>query len=329
LSMPLIPHSDHSAPFYLFNGHLQTIIPSVLRQVKGVNYRRERIRTDDGDFLDLDWSSSAQPSRLLAILSHGLEGDSQRPYILGMVRELNAQGWHALAWNFRGCSGEPNRQLRFYHSGATEDLAHVVAWARQTGLYDSLALIGFSLGGNLTLKYLGESGRNLPVEIKRAVVFSVPLDLQACARKIALRSNFIYSRRFLKSLRKKVETKSLLMPDRLSMDRYRKVQSIEDFDEYYTAPLHGFAGATDYYQQCSSKYFLAHIPIPTLIVNAKNDPFLTPECYAEDLVKDLAHVFLEIPQKGGHCGFFSNTLHGTYWSEKRALQFLSESNENG
>jgi len=327
--MPLILHSDHSSPFYLFNGHLQTIIPSVLRKVKGVNYRRERIRTDDGDFLDLDWSDSVQPSRRLAILSHGLEGDSRRPYMLGMVRELNAQGWHAMAWNFRGCSGEPNSLLRFYHSGATEDLAHVVEWALQTGLYDSLALIGFSLGGNLTLKYLGERGRNLPSEIKRAVVFSVPMDLQACSRKIAIRSNFIYSRRFLKSLRKKVKTKSLLMPDRLSLNAYRKVRSIEDFDEYYTAPLHGFGGATDYYQQCSSKYFLAHISIPTLIVNAKNDPFLAPECYTEDLVKDLAHVFLEIPQKGGHCGFFSNTLHGTYWSEKRALQFLSESNDNG
>jgi uncharacterized protein len=327
--MPLIRHSNHTSPFYLFNGHLQTIIPSVLRKVKGVKYQRERTKTPDGDFLDLDWSYTQQPSRRLAILSHGLEGDSGRPYILGMVRELNAQGWDALAWNFRGCSGEPNHQLRFYHSGATEDLDHVVQCALKTGRYDQIALIGFSLGGNLTLKYLGERGKELNPAIRRSVVFSVPLDLQACSRKIAQRSNFIYSRRFLKSLRNKVALKSRRMPDRLSLDSYRKVRSIEDFDEYYTAPLHGFAGAKEYYKQCSSRYFLAQIPIPTLIVNARNDPFLAPECFDEELVKDLPQVFLEIPQKGGHCGFFSNTLHGTYWSEERALQFLSETNENG
>lgn len=329
--MPLIPHSDHTAPFYLFNGHLQTIVPSVLRKVKGVNYQRERILTSDGDFLDLDWSrvESRMESRSvgefnrLAILSHGLEGDSYRPYILGMVRELNAQGWDALAWNFRGCSGETNQVLRFYHSGATEDLEAVVQHALKTGKYTTIALIGFSLGGNLTLKYLGEKGKDLPPEIKRSVVFSVPLDLQACSTKLGLPGNTIYNQRFLRSLRRKVATKAALMPDRLSLDAYQKVRTVEDFDEYYTAPLHGYQGAKDYYQRCSAKHFLATIAIPTLIVNAKNDPFLSEECYQEALVRDLPHVFLEVPDKGGHCGFFSNSLHGTYWSEERALQFLT------
>jgi predicted alpha/beta-fold hydrolase len=333
--MPLIRHSNHSSPFYLFNAHLQTIIPSLLRKVKGVNYRRERIHTPDGDFLDLDWSlmkSLAKPStavqpptgnKQLAILSHGLEGDSSRPYILGMVRELNAHGWDALAWNYRGCSGETNQQLRFYHSGATDDLDLIIKHALQAGQYTSLALIGFSLGGNLTLKYLGEKGKNLAPQIKRAVVFSVPLDLQACSTKLSEPGNVIYHRRFLKSLRQKVATKALHMPERLSLEAYRNVKTLQDFDEYYTAPLHGFRGAVDYYHRCSAKNFLSTIVIPTLIVNAQNDPFLPAECFAEDLVKDLPQVFLEIPEKGGHCGFFSNTLHGTYWSEERALKFIS------
>ncbi|MES2731758.1 MAG: alpha/beta fold hydrolase [Bacteroidota bacterium] len=327
--MPLVTSSTHTPPFYLFNAHLQTIIPSLLRKVKGVNYRRERIQTPDGDFLDLDWSSTKslantdKRSPKLAILSHGLEGDSSRPYILGMVRELNAQGWDALAWNFRGCSGETNHQLRFYHSGATDDLGLLVTHALQSGQYTSIALIGFSLGGNLTLKYLGEKAKTLPHEIKRAVVFSVPLDLQACSTKLSEPGNVIYHRRFLKSLRQKIAIKVVNMPERLSLEAYQHVKTLQDFDEYYTAPLHGFLGAVDYYHRCSAKNFLSTIAIPTLIVNAQNDPFLPAECYAEDLVKDLPEVFLEIPEKGGHCGFFSKTLHGTYWSEERALQFIS------
>ena len=341
--MPLIP-SDHAAPFYLFNGHLQTIIPS-LRRVKGVHYQRERIRTSDGDFLDLDWSltesrteslpksqtelptesTAGQPTDRLAILSHGLEGDSRRPYVLGMVRELNARGWDALAWNYRGCSGEPNQELRFYHSGATDDLEAVVHHALATGRYRQLALIGFSLGGNLTLKYLGEQGTALPSEIHRAVVFSVPLDLRSCAVKLGTRGNLLYHHRFLRSLRRKVRTKAARMPEQLNLD-YRLVKTLRDFDNHYTAPLHGFRDADEYYQRCSAKGFLASITIPTLIVNAKNDPILAAECYPVETVRNLPRVFLEIPEKGGHCGFFAKTLHGTYWSEARALRFLEENN---
>lgn len=322
--MPLISESDHQSPFFLLNGHFQTIIPSLFRRVKGVQYQRERIRTPDDDFLDLDWSKSGHQADRLAILSHGLEGDSSRQYILGMVKALNAQGWDALAWNFRSCSGEPNSQLRFYHSGATEDLEAVVTHALQKGKYQQIALIGFSLGGNLTLKYLGEKGTQLYPQIQRSVVFSVPLDLMASSIKIGIRSNGIYNRRFLNSLRNKVKHKAAMMPDRLSLDAYKKIKTIKDFDEYYTAPLHGFGSAEEYYRHCSAKHFLSTISIPTLIVNARNDPFLAPECYPEELVKDLPNVFLEIPQKGGHCGFYSDALHGTYWSEKRALQFLNE-----
>lgn len=319
--MPLIK-SDYKPPFYLFNAHLQTIVPSLLRRVTGVQYQRERLETSDGDFLDLDWSRKG--NNRLVILSHGLEGDSRRSYILGMVKALNEEGWDALAWNFRGCGGEINRNLRFYHSGSTEDLEEVITHASQQPPYQTIALIGFSLGGNLTLKYLGERKDSLRPQIKKAVVFSVPCDLQAGSLKMAQPGNTIYMRRFLKHLRKKVQAKALLLPGQIHDRDYHLLKNFRDFDDRYTAPLHGFKDAIDYWSQCSSKNFLRGIPIPTLIVNAKNDPFLSPECSPGDQVADLPNVYLETPEDGGHCGFYRDTLHGRYWSEERALRFLME-----
>jgi predicted alpha/beta-fold hydrolase len=318
--MPLIPQSDYKPPFYLFNAHLQTIVPGLFRKVEGVHYTRERIDTSDGDFLDLDWS--VKGNKRIAILSHGLEGDSYRPYIRGMVKELNANGWDAVAWNFRGCSGEVNRNLRFYHSGATEDLEEVIRHVLQKNQYQSIVLIGFSLGGNLTLKYLGEQSKNIYPQIKKAVVFSVPCDLQTGSLKMAGFGNKVYMTRFLRHLRKKVQAKAALMPDKIHDREYHLIKNFRDFDDRYTAPLHGFKDAIDYWTQCSSRNFLHTIAIPTLIVNAKNDPFLSPECFPENQVKELQHVFLEIPQEGGHCGFYAKDLHGKYWSEERAVRFL-------
>lgn len=324
--MPLITHSDYVPPPYLFNGHLQTIVPGVFRKIEGVKFRRERIATPDDDFLDLDWSRQGFAN--LAILSHGLEGDSGRPYIKGMVRMLNAHKWDALAWNFRGCSGEMNRQARFYHSGATDDLETVIRHALSCDCYESVALIGFSLGGNLTLKYLGEKGPGLPPAIKKSVVFSVPLCLASSCEAISRPGNFIYSKRFLNSLHRKVQSKSALMPGHSLLGAPQTVRTIRDFDDRYTAPLHGFENATAYYAASSAKSFLRHIAVPTLIVNAKNDPFLSPECYDPELVKGLEHVYLEIPSAGGHCGFPGRDLHGPAWSERRALAFLKSVNLN-
>ena len=319
--MPLIAHSDYSSPPYLFNRHLQTIVPSLFRKVNGVKFRRERITTPDDDFLDLDWSRQGFAN--LAILSHGLEGDSGRPYIKGMVRMLNAHKWDALAWNFRGCSGEMNRQARFYHSGATDDLDAVVQYALHCDCYESVALIGFSLGGNLTLKYLGEKGRNLAPAVKKSVVFSVPLCLAGSCETIARPGNYLYSKRFLDSLHRKVQSKSALMPGHTVLGAPRTVRSIKAFDDLYTAPLHGFENADAYYAACSAKSFLKDISIPTLIVNAQNDPFLSPECYDPKLVEGLENVYLEVPAEGGHCGFAGPDLNGPAWSEQRALAFLT------
>ncbi|MDQ3393585.1 MAG: alpha/beta fold hydrolase [Bacteroidota bacterium] len=318
--MPLIRSSTYKSPFFLFNKHLQTIIPALFRRVKDVAYSRERIETIDHDFLDLDWVLN--PSNKLAIISHGLEGDSNRPYVRGLAKALKEVGYEVLAWNFRGCSGEVNKQLRFYHSGATDDLEQVIDHALKKKNYREIILAGFSLGGNLTLKFLGEKGGNIPPQIKKSIVFSVPLNLHSSCLQISKPGNFIYSKRFLNRLKKKIEEKSLILPDKLSIAGYQKIKNLKDFDDVYTAPLHGFKDAVEYYEACSAINFLERISIPTLIVNAKNDPFLSTDCFPHDLLEHHPFVHFESPKQGGHCGFYSKNINGLYWSEIRALQFI-------
>lgn len=319
--MPLISNSTYSAPVFMGNGHVQTIFPQLLRWVPTVGYERERIATPDDDFLDLDWSKVG--SNQLAILSHGLEGSSTRTYIRGMVRALNQHGFDALAWNFRGCSGEPNRTLRFYHSGETQDLQTVIRHVQQQGVYKNVALVGFSLGGNMTLKYLGQSGHEVPSLIKCAVVFSVPCDLTAASLQMARPENALYMERFLKMLHQKIRAKMITMPGQISDTGYDQIKSFKDFDDRYTAPLHGFKSAEDYWQRASSKPWLPHIAIPTLLVNAQNDPFLAGSCYPIREAREHPSFFLETPESGGHVGFITFNAKGRYWSEARALEFLN------
>jgi uncharacterized protein len=313
--MPIVP-SKHKAPFYLFNGHLQTIVPGLFRTVEGVLYQRERLDTPDSDFIDLDWSKVG--SNELVVLSHGLEGDSGRPYIQGMVKVFNSYGIDALAWNYRSCSGEPNKLLRSYHLGASDDLDLVVRHALNTGQYDSIYLIGFSAGGNISLKYLGEAPDKVPKEVKRATVFSVPVDLKSSAKQISR----IYTQRFLKTLGAKLEQKKQMYPDDLSLEDYSVLWTFPEFDERYTAPLHGFKSAEEYYARVSSKQFLDNIQIPTLLVNAKNDPFLGKLCYPIQEAKNNPYLYLEMPDDGGHVGFIEDFRNDYYYSEERALRFL-------
>ncbi|CAN5871974.1 alpha/beta fold hydrolase [soil metagenome] len=319
--MPLVESSYHQRPRYLFNGHLQTIIPSLFRKVELV-YERERILTPDGDFLDLDWSRVG--SEQLTILSHGLEGSADRPYIRGMVKALNQSGSDALAWNFRSCSGQPNQLLRSYHMGATDDLEQVIKHAVCEKGYQSINLVGFSMGGGLTLLYLGQRPKEVAPQVQRAVVFSVPCHLQTATQTMASRSNMIYMRRFLRSLRGKLHHKALLLPGQLELTDYQKMRTFHEFDNRYTAPLHGFASADDYYERCSYRQYLPAIQVPTLIVNALNDPFLSPECYPVEEAKQNPNVFLEIPPHGGHVGFAISLREDRYYSEARAVRFLKE-----
>jgi len=309
---------NYKRPSLLFSGHLETIYPALFRTIE-LSYERERIFTPDGDFLDLDWIKNN--SKKLVIISHGLEGNSSRAYMKGMAKAFSTNGFDVIAWNFRGCSDEMNKMLRFYHSGATDDLDLVVRHAQRNG-YTEIYLIGFSLGGNLTLKYLGE--RNSSSEITKAVVFSTPLDLHTSCLKISKPGNVIYSARFIKSLKNKVIQKSKLIPG-LDLKGIERIDTLISFDDRYTAPLHGFDSALDYYNKCSSINFIESITLPTLIVNAQNDPFLSELCYPVSKVKNHPWVKFENPRYGGHVGFAQFDKNGLYWSEERALSFLTSS----
>jgi uncharacterized protein len=305
-------------PFFLFGPHMETIYPALLRRVILAGYTRERIATPDDDFLDLDWLR--KDSGKVVIISHGLEGNSSRPYIKGMAKALHDNGFDVVAWNFRGCSEEMNRQLRFYHSGATDDLQTVITHVIEKKKYNVVFLVGFSLGGNVTLKYLGEGPA--PSAVKKAVVFSVPMDLKSSCKKISRPGNRIYSNRFLKSLKSKILLKSR---DRKELDTSKlgAIKTLTEFDDCYTAPLHGFKNADDYYEQCSSIHFIQHIKIPTLIINTLNDPFLSPECFPTTALEKHPFVKLQVLSRGGHVGFAQFNKNGLYWSEQRALEFLA------
>ncbi|NOS91288.1 MAG: alpha/beta fold hydrolase [Cyclobacteriaceae bacterium] len=303
----------YEAPSLFFNAHIETICPALFRKIQLSPYQRERITTPDDDFLDLDWLK--QGSNKLVIISHGLEGNSQRAYIQGMAKHFFSNGYDVLAWNYRGCSGEMNRQQRFYHSGATDDLKWVIDNASAN--YDSIYLVGFSLGGNLSLKYLGEG--NVNSLVKKAVVFSVPLELHTSCLEILKSSNWMYHHRFLRSLKAKVIAKANQRTD-LDISQLDQIKTLIQFDDHFTAPIHGFANAIDYYKKCSSLYFLSEIRIPTLIVNAKNDPFLSNDCYPE--LPAGSSVKMETPSHGGHVGFAQFGQNGLYWSELRAFDFI-------
>ena len=322
-AMPLVADAHYQPPFYLFNGHLQTIVPSLWRTVPEVAYQRERLELPDGDFLNLDWSRlpGHRPPNGLALVSHGLEGDASRPYVRGMVRALNAAGFDALAWNYRSCGGEMNRLLRSYHLGDTEDLDRVLRHALAAGRYRRAYLLGFSAGGNVTLKYLGEDAARVPAEVQRAAVFSVPTDLQASSVHIGRLQNQVYLRRFLKSLRQKVRDKAELLPGQVDLEGIEELRDFQQFDDKYTAPMHGFNSAEAYYQYASSGRYLSGIRVPTLLVNAQNDPFLPASCYPREVAANSPYVFLETPLDGGHVGFAESS--GEYYSERRAVEFLT------
>ena len=320
----MIGRMQHYAPpIYLRNGHLQTVWPTLLRRVVHPPYRRERILTPDDDFLDLDWSTVGSPS--LAILSHGLEGHSRRAYITGMVNALNWAGIDALAWNYRGCSGDINRQPILYHNGSTYDLDTVLRHATAKDHYRRLFLVGFSLGGNLSLLYAGEQGTQIHPRLKGVIGFSVPCELSHGSEAISRPACAIYLKRFLHHLHQKVKAKRAQYPELVDDRDYHQIRTFKQFDDRYTAPLHNFASAEDYWERCSCNRQLPNISIPALIVNALDDPILIGDCYPRDLVRGTPCVSLETPAHGGHVGFM---LPGTtYWSELRTIRFILENGE--
>jgi len=315
--MPIVEHSFYKRPKWLFNSHLETIYPAIFRKVELKSSEKERILTTDGDFLDLEWYK--QNSTKLVIISHGLEGNSSRAYMVGMAKIFFDNGVDVLTWNFRSCSEEMNSSLIFYHSGATYDLDVVVKHAENS--YQEINFIGFSLGGNLTLKYLGEKGASNS-KIKKGVAISVPLHLSSSSKKISALENSLYSKRFLKTLKKKILQKSQAYPDQMKVDVLRKIKTLTEFDDFFTGPLHGFADAEEYYEENSALYFLERIKVPVLILNAQNDPFLSHKCFPYQLAKKSNLVYVEFPNHGGHVGFTPHNFQNPYYSESRAVEFI-------
>lgn len=324
--MPVLPTPDYTTPLPFQSGNLATLYPPVCRPTPDATPQRsERIDTPDGDFLDMDWHTSRiGQTRRLVIVSHGLEGHSRKKYVLGMARMATDAGYDAVCWSQRSCSGEPNRLVRGYHSGETGDLHTVITHCLNTGRYDDIALIGFSMGGNQILKYLGENPARVPNQIKAAATFSVPCDLSATERVIARPSMRIYLEYFMIGLRRKVREKSDIFPKSVDPAQLRGITSLRDFDDRYTAPANGFADAADYYARSSCAQFLKDIRVPTLLVNAKNDPFLPSRCYPVDEATANPNFFLEMPRHGGHVGFVQFGTDNVYWSEQRAQRFLAQ-----
>lgn len=322
--MPVLPIPDYRPPFPFRSGNAATLYPPLFRPTPKLLPGRERIETPDKDFLDIDrHKCGTTTSRKLVVVSHGLEGNSRKKYVLGMARMALDFGYDAVCWNQRGCGTSTNRLLRSYHSGETEDLHTVITHCLKSG-YEEVALIGFSMGGNQILKYLGENPDRVPAQVKKAITFSVPCDLSESEILISKPSRRVYFEYFMRGLRKKVRTKETMFPDKVDSFHLEGITSLRQFDDIYTAPHNGFANAEEYYAKSSCKQFLPNISVPTLLVQALNDPFLAPACFPVTEADNNANLMLEIPQYGGHVGFVQAGPENIYWSEARAKAFLAE-----
>lgn len=318
--------SAYHAPWGFSHGDLQTVYPTLFRRLPLLPYRRETLTTTDGDFLDLDWLLQGDArKRPLAILAHGMEGTSQAIYIRGVALCLAQAGFDILAWNMRGCGGRPNRKRHFYHSGKTDDLRAVIVRALKS--HARYALVGFSLGGNVVLKHLGEigqSGEYRHTPLIGAAAISVPIDLQACADRLSQFRNFIYEKRFLLSFQSKVKAKMRAEPGRYAFPSFQGIRSIRDFDNAFTAPDFGYENAETYWAANASLHFLPHIQSPTLMLSSVDDPILSPTSHPSALAEKHEHLIFEQSLQGGHCGFMAFNASRTYYSEARVRDFFLE-----
>ena len=317
INMPII-ESTYRPPFFFKRGFISTVYSGLIRRVS-LKQTRGRITLNDGDFLDLDWSFSKEKSNKLIILLHGLEGHAQRPYVTGAAKLFNNNGIDAVCVNFRGCSGEENLKYYSYHSGSTDDLEAVVIHAIADKKYSEIYLKGISLGANIILKYLGERD-SVHQEIKSAIAVSAPCSLYGSAKELHTFKNILFHDRFKKHLVNRLKTKQKHFPTCLSVEDIASIKTLMDFDAIYTSKAHGFKDALDYYEKCSSLQFLPNIKVPTLIINALNDSFLSPECYPVKEAKQNPNLYLEMPKFGGHVGFIDRK--NIYYNEKRALEFI-------
>ncbi len=341
--MKINPPDNESKPFvpawWCHNRHLQTVWRKFFGDAPLLPLRRERWTTEDEDFLDLDFlepspENGAADAVPTVLFLHGLEGSSQAKYILGMLKNTMRLGWRGVALNFRSCSGEMNRQRRFYHSGETGDLGWVIDRLHERYTKAVLFVVGFSLGGNVLLKWLGENGTKADLRVQAAVAISVPFDLGIAARRIDSGFGKIYGRNFLLTLKQKLLEKEAAYPGLIDRDLVQGIKSYIDFEDKLFAPIHHFSGAEEYWRSCSAKYFIDGICRPTLILHANDDPFL-PGCELPmKQLRESLFLDLELSARGGHAGFVGGSVpwKAGYWAECRTMRFLesfSESKKTG
>lgn len=318
---------EYVAPWWLPGGHLQTIYARALAKNYRVAFRRERWETPDQDFIDLDWVGEEAADAKLVVLFHGLEGGSQSHYARALMEKVRDHGWRGVVPHFRGCSGEANRLARSYHSGDSREIDWILRRLKIANPRSQIHVVGVSLGGNMLLKWLGEEGNAALSTIERAVAVSVPMDLAVAAR--ALDSGvkrLFYTSHFLNLLRPMALAKIAAHELAIDARAIRASLTFREFDDHFTAPVHGFKDASDYWTRASSKPWLKQIAVPTLLINARNDPFL-PESALPSAAEVSAAVTLEYPKTGGHVGFVSGEFPGKIdWLAERIIEFFFDNN---
>jgi predicted alpha/beta-fold hydrolase len=314
----------YRAPWWLPGGHLQTIYPYFLLKRRAPPYRRERWETPDGDFIDLDWMDEGDDGAALVALFHGLEGGSGSHYATALMRAAARRHWRGVVIHFRGCSGEPNRMSRAYHSGDADEIAWILQRLRALNPTTPLFAVGVSLGGNALLKWLGRSRASARGIVDAAAAVSAPVDLMTAGDLLGAGVNRLYGLHFLQTLKRKSLAKLKRFPALYDANNVQNARTLREFDNVVTAPLHGYRDTDDYWTRASSKPDLRHIEVPTLIVHARNDPFL-PGRHLPTPSEVSASVTLDFPRGGGHTGFASGPFPGNLdWLPERLLAFFSK-----
>ena len=310
------------APWWQYNGFVQTIAPAVLRRTRLPEYTRERITTPDDDFLDLDWL--LQPKHdALVILSHGLEGNTQKGYIRAMAKAFFEQHYSVLAWNNRSCSGEMSRTLKVNHHGEVDDIDWVVRHALQRYAFKKVYLIGFSLGGSIVLNYVARSATKLPSEIKGAVAFSTPCDLRSASETLDFSRNKFFYSLFFKRISENIVQKEAQFPGTFDLQALGQIKNWKDFDDQFCAKLCGFSNGPTFYEEVSCLPHLHKIQIDTLLVNADNDPILTEKCHPFAVANQSKNFRFILTDQGGHIGFEESGLPMSFM-ERSALEFFNQ-----
>lgn len=320
-----VPRPFHMA-WWARGPHAQTLGGRALRSPAVPDLTRERWELPDGDFLDVDLGPDPRSGAPLALVLHGLEGASRRRYVLSACRCLLARGIRPVALNFRGCSGEMNRRPRLYHSGETQDPSYVLAGLRRAFPGRRLGALGFSLGGNALLKLMGERDDGGTGLLDAAVALSVPMDLAAGGALLeATPMGRLYTRYFLRSLKRKVRAKAALLKGRVDVEATLRARTLREFDDAATAPLHGFRDADHYYGACSSAAYLSGIRVPTLVLHSLDDPFLPAAAVPRGALQSNPAITPVITPVGGHVGFLEGPPWAPrFWGEEEGARFLAE-----